>query len=410
MDTETNVAAGATSAEVKAFSAEQLAQITDAVAKTMNIEKQVADAIKSAQPVRTPVDVTKNGANVEEPEDVDLLMCEGLKHAVFGQRYGERAETKAEEVFRQIRAIAPKVLTPKTYSTIKKDMTTGGAGTGAELVAVAYSRDAITPLLNLAPVLNELYPVDMGGEKSVNLPKYIGRPTAYMVGENAQITTSGVTTDDVTFTAKKVAVLSAPISSELLMFSRTPLMSDVVRFAQEAIILKKRAQVTLGAGNTTNAQGFNQIDAGQEVAFTGSALDWTHAYDLIHGVAPQYRMGAKFGMTDTTIKVFRQIKGTDGHPVLSPPTAPNQPYSLGGYPVLEMPDIEGDGTASSPARIYFGLWRAFSGLATAGPQRVDQSNVANNNFTYDTVQVRLIEMFDAEILLDEAMCFMDVEY
>lgn len=359
---------------------------------------------------RSPVDISKNGANLDDGDDVEALMEDALKHVIFKERYGERSETKAEEVFRQVKAIAPKVLKPKTFRMIKKDMTSGGAGLGAELVAVAYSRDAVTPLLNLAPVLGELYPINMGGEKSLKVPKYIGRPTAYMVGENASITKSGVTTDDVTFTAKKVAVLTDPVSSELLMFSLTPFLADLTRFSQEAIILKKRSQVTIGAGNTTNAQGFDKIDAGREVAFVGAALDWTHIYDLIHGVGPQYRLGAKFGMTDATIKVFRQIKGEDGHPVLSPPTAPNQPYSLGGYPVLEMPDIEGDGTVSSPARIYFGFWRAFSGLATAGNQRIDQTSVANDNFTHDTMQVRLIELFDAELLDENAMCFMDVTY
>ena len=417
MSAETNAAVNdaANPSLVASLSPEAVENLKSAFLTGMRTEMKAAakEAVAeevAAKPTRSPVDITKNGANVDANEDVDMLMCEALKHVIFKGRYAESADTKAEEVFRQVHAIAPKVLSAKGLRTIKKDMTSGGAGVGAELVAVQYNREAIVARLNLAPVLGELYPVDLGGEKSANLPKYIGRPTAYMVGENSNITQSGVTTDDVTFTAKKVAVLSAPIASELLMFSRTPFLADVVRFGQEAIILKKRAQVTLGAGNSTNAQGFDKIDSGREVAFVGSALDWPHAYDLIHGVEPQYRIGAKFGMTDATIKVFRQIKGTDGHPVLSPPTGPDQPYNLGRYPVLEMPDIEGAGTASSPARIYFGLWSAFYGLATSGGQRVDQTNSANNNFNYDTVQVRLIEMFDGEILLDEAMCFMDVEY
>lgn len=411
MDTNTeNTLAGASAAEAKAFTEEQLAQLAGAVAKSLNIEKQVADALKSAAPERPPVDIVKNGADVSRPGQVTALAVEAIRHVMFKERYAERSVTKADEVFRQMKAIAPKVLTEKGLELIEKDMTTGSAGNGAELVATQYLRESVVGLVNIVPILGELYPIDLAGEKSANVPKYIGRPTAYMVGENVAITPSGVTTDDVTFTAKKVAVLSAPISSELLMFSRTPFLADVIRFSQEAIALKKQSQVTIGAGGSTAAQGFDNIDAGRAVTQVGAALDWVDAYELIHGVIRPYRMGAKFGMTDTTLKKFRTIKDDTGQPILTTPITPNDPYTLAGYPVMELPDIEGAGTASSPTRIYFGLWRAFSGLAVSGGQRIDQTNVANDNFTHDTVQVRLIEMFDAELLDESAMAYMDVTY
>lgn len=410
MDTTDNTLAGAGAAEAKAFTDEQLAQLAGAVAKSLNIEKQVADALTATASQRSPVDITKNGADLDDQSDVDTLMEEALKHVVFKGKYAERATTKAEEVFRQVNAIGRKVLSKKGYRAIQKDMTTGGAGTGAELIAVQYNREAITPIVNITSILNRLYPVDMGGEKSVNIPKYIGRPTAYMVGENTAITPSGATTDEVVLTAKKVAVLSAPISSELLMFSRTPILSDVIRFSQEAIALKKQSQVTLGAGNTTNAQGFDKIDAGREVTQAGAVLDWVDAYRLKHGVLKGYRANAAFGMTDAAIQAFSTVKNEQGSPVLQTPITPNDPYTLIGYPVEEIPDIEGDGTVSSPTRVYFGNWRAFYGLATSGGQRIDQTNVANDNFTHDTVQVRLIEMFDGAVLLDESMCFMDINF
>lgn len=411
MDTTTeNTLAGASAAEAKAFTEEQLSQLAGAVAKSLNIGQQIADALKSAAPEKAPVDIIKNGADVTRPGQVTALAVEAVKHVMFKDRYAERARTKADEVFRQMKAIAPKILTEKGLELIEKDMTTGSAGNGAELIATQYLRESVVSLVNIAPVLGELYPIDLAGEKSANVPKYIGRPTAYMVGENSTITTSGVTTDDVTFTAKKVAVLSAPISSELLMFSRTPFLADVIRFSQEAIALKKQSQVTIGVGNSTNAQGFDSIDAGRAVTQVGAALDWKDAYELIHGVIRPYRMGAKFGMTDATLKVLRQVSDDQGRPILTLPITPNDPYMLAGYPVLELPDIEGAGTASDPARIYFGFWRAFSGLAVSGGQRIDQTNVANDNFTHDTVQVRLIEMFDAELLDEEAMAYMDVTY
>lgn len=409
METPENIVAGATAADVKSLTPEQLAVIAGEVAKALapsmneSAEKaaektatRFAEAYKQTPPTK---DIVKNGAVGKFA--TDELVSEFFRHKLFGTRYAEKASTRREEIERQ--------LVERSVELIQKDMTTGSAGNGAELTAIEYSRNAIEKLENIVPIFSKLNVFTMN-EKSVNLPKYIGKPTADWVGENSSISTSGVTTDEVVFTAKKLAVRSAPISSELLMMARTMFMADTLRFCQQAVLLKKQAAVAIGTNTSTVPQGIDDIDAGREVAQVGAALDVPDAINLISGVAPQYRVGAVFVMTDAAKAAWRKVRNDQGNPIFEDPMSPNSLARLYGYEVVELPDIAGSGTASSPANIYFGNLRMFYGWGTYGSQRIDQTSEADNNFSHDTVQVRLIEMADAKILLDEAMCFMSAAY
>lgn len=405
LNEKTGLPEGVAPGDVAKFTPEQLAAIAADVAKALaptaeaSAEKAMARFMETYKHTPPTKDLVKDGAKGEE--GVKELVSEYFRHKLFGARYAEKAGTQRHEIERQI--------VERSREIVSKDMTTGSAGNGAELVAIEYSRQAIEKLENIVPIFSKLNTFTMA-EKSMNMPKYIGKPTADWVGENSSISTSGVTTDEVVFVAKKLAVRSAPISSELLMQSRTNFMADTLRFCQQAVQLKKQAAVAIGTNSSTVPQGIDDIDAGQEVTQDGAALDYVDAVNLVHGVAPQYRVGACFVMTDAAMAAWRKVKDDQGRPIFVDAMNPGEFARLYGYEVVELPDIAGSGTTSSPANIYFGNLRMFYGWGTYGTQRIDQTSEADNNFSHDTVQVRLIEFADAKILLDEAMCFMSAAY
>ena len=135
---------------------------------------------------------------------------------------------------------------------------------------------------------------------------------------------------------------------------RTPYLPISYEFLQdsafgEQFIIDALAEA-LGRGisaHTTTGTGTSQprgivIDAA--LGKTGTAGQTTSVIyddlvDLIHSVDPAYRVGAKFMMADSSLKVVRKLKDSQNRPLWEPSVQAGVPDSLLGYPVVTNQDV-----------------------------------------------------------------------
>lgn len=111
--------------------------------------------------------------------------------------------------------------------SIEKAMSAGDPTGGGFLVPTEFSTDVIE-LLRASGVVRSLQPLTMPmASGSIKVPRITAGSTAAYVGENLNITPSGVQTGQLTLTWKKLASL-VPISNDLLRYS-TPSADTIVR-------------------------------------------------------------------------------------------------------------------------------------------------------------------------------------
>lgn len=180
-----------------------------------------------------------------------------------------------------------------------------------------------------------------------------------IISENTQITA------DTDLTFGSVSLGSFTYKTGLLLVSLQLLndsafdIDSVVRNAMATRLARKQnADFTTGGG-TTLPFGVVTGAASGKVGANGQTLSviTDDLIDLEHSVDPAYRQGARFMMHDSSFKVVKKLKDSQGRPLFLPGFTVGAPDTILGYPVSINQDVAV--MAASAKSILFGNFQNY---------------------------------------------------
>jgi HK97 family phage major capsid protein len=191
-----------------------------------------------------------------------------------------------------------------TYDQIQNALSTGVPVSGGSLVPEAMS-NAIIDLREKYGIGRAWADIMPMSTDSQIVPRRVGSPSASFIGENSSITESEPTFNNVTFTAKKLAILTR-ISTELSEDAIINIADYMTRDMAWAFALKEDQCIFTGDGTSTyggitgltqaikqSAHSAGYIDVGTATHNTFQELDSTDLTTLMANL-PQYaRSGGK---------------------------------------------------------------------------------------------------------------------
>ncbi|MEB4590490.1 phage major capsid protein [Candidatus Thiothrix sp. Deng01] len=174
-----------------------------------------------------------------------------------------------------------------------------------------------------------------------------------IVGENASVSTQDIAFGTVSAGTYKYSSKSIAVPFELLQDSGIDIEAYITGLLADRIgrVTNKHFVVGTGTGQPTGIV----TAAGLGVtAATATAITVDDLIDLQHSVDPAYRVGAGvgFGFNDSTLKVLRKLKGSDGRPIFAPGWETSQYDTILGnrYTILQ----EMDSIATAAKTVLFG--------------------------------------------------------
>jgi len=185
---------------------------------------------------------------------------------------------------------------------------------------------------------------------TVHLNNDAGSVSVAWTSENSQISASAPTLAETVLYIKKAAGITA-LSNELLDDAQFPIVQYLATLFGEEIAKAEDTQGLTGTGSpfTGLIGGLSNINT---YTMTSTSIKDISADDLLQlalKVSAKYRQGASYVMHPTVFSYIRQQKSSgSGEYIVQQPIAPNQSYTLWGYPVLEsevMPSTDASGTA-----------------------------------------------------------------
>jgi HK97 family phage major capsid protein len=188
-------------------------------------------------------------------------------------------------------------------------------------------------------------PFPMMDDRS-NVATIIGENTA--ITEDTELAFTSVTLG--AFTYKSGTLL---ISLQLLQDSAFDFDTIVRDAIAGRFVRKQNADYTTGAG-TTLPRGVVLDAVSGKVGIVGqtTSVIYDDLVDTFHAVDPVYRNGASWMMNDSSVKVVRKLKDTQGHPLWQPSLTAGTPDSLLNCPVVVNQDVAS--MAANAKSILFG--------------------------------------------------------
>jgi HK97 family phage major capsid protein len=190
----------------------------------------------------------------------------------------------------------------------------------------------------------------------IDIPRQTGSATASWVAEDAAITDTGLTFDDVNLTPKTVAAITS--YTRRLMINAQPSIEQIVRDDLAAIVANEIDKKALVGDGTSNTPSGVMFQSGVNEVFVGGAPTWGKILEFISSIeANNADVGSMaWAMCSATVAKLRSTLKT------SADTSSNfmmtEPNSLAGYPVAvtnAIADAGSDSPASEPP-VIFGAW------------------------------------------------------
>lgn len=279
-----------------------------------------------------------------------------------------------------------------------RDLLAGTATDGAELVPTSLHSELIKYVENYSNVAGLVKVINTSGGETLNIPTVSTNAAATWEGEGDAIAEADPQFATVSLSAYKLARLTQ-VSSELLQDSSFNVVSTVLDSAAQGLALAIDTSVVVGTG-TGQPEGFALVSNLTESDFaSASAITANELIDTFHGLAPQFRSGAKWILRDSTVQYVRKLTnaGTTDY-VWQPGLALGQPDKLLGYDVVQSPDMPA--IASDAVTVAFGDWAQAYVLRIAGGVRVERSS--DFAFANDLETFRFIVRLDGKLLNSNA--------
>jgi HK97 family phage major capsid protein len=166
--------------------------------------------------------------------------------------------------------------------------------------------------------------------------------TGELLGENATVNAQDITFGVVNMNAYKFSSKLVLISIELLQDTAFDITSYIARALSDRLGRIQNTKFTLGAGSgSSEPKGIVPAATLGATGTTGqtTSIIFNDLVELIHSVDPAYRPGAKFMMADSTLKVIKQLKDTQGRPLFLPGLGVKEPDTINAYPYEINQDI-----------------------------------------------------------------------
>lgn len=185
-----------------------------------------------------------------------------------------------------------------------------------------------------------------------------------IVAQNAAASAQDVAFGTVALPVYKYSSKVVTVPWELLQDSQIDIDALVVSLLAERLARIQNAHFTTGTG-TNQPRGIVTAASAGKVGATGQAATVTYddLVDLEHSIDPAYRRqsGVGFMMNDSTLKVIRKIKDTEGRPIFVPGyesgVPGGAPDTLLGRPVFINQDVPV--MAANAKSILFGVLKNY---------------------------------------------------
>ncbi len=174
-----------------------------------------------------------------------------------------------------------------------------------------------------------------------------------LVGENQTVTFAQANLGQVTLGAYKYSTKGVQVSIELMQDSAF----DIEAYLKEQLVIRlgriTNNHFTVGTG-VSQPKGILAVGsavAGPTAQAVG-AVSYIDLVELEHSVDPAYRIGAKFMLHDSTLKLIKELKDSLGRPLWLAAIANNAPDTILGYPYQINQDMPLIGTGNK--QLLFG--------------------------------------------------------
>lgn len=240
-------------------------------------------------------------------------------------------------------------------------LATGSPSAGGYLIPPEYA-EGVLEFVRARTVFNRLNVTRFTAQSApFRILKQSGGATAYMIGENADITKSSPSFDQLEINPRKAAALVA-ISNDLIRRA-DPAVEQIVRrdIGQAlATLLDKQMLDGDGTGNNLlgvfNTPGVNTLSLGAN----GGTPSVDTLYDALYEVEKYNGQITAWVFHPRTKNTLRKLKNAEGTYLLQPPVSASEPPTLLGLPYYETTAIPINltvGTSTDCSYILAGDWR-----------------------------------------------------
>jgi HK97 family phage major capsid protein len=288
----------------------------------------------------------------------------------------------------------------------RKALGEGTDSAGGYLVPEEYLgevKDRITAQTIVRRAGATVYPM---ATDTLNIPKISGGATAYWVGENAQITSSDETLDQLQLVAKLLAAM-VKVSNQLLADASPSAEAAIRRDIAKVISLAEDNAFIAGTGTSNqptgiiNTTGVNEITLGAN----GATPAFDDIYDALYQVESNNGLASSWIMHPRTKNTLMKIKDSNEQFIYNVAPSVKEPDSLVGLPVFlttQIPTNLTVGTSNDCTYIIVGQFdEAIIGERAGLEFSTDQSGTA---FEYYQTWIRAISRLDFGLRTPEAFC------
>ena len=208
----------------------------------------------------------------------------------------------------------------QSVGDIRNAMSTTTPGEGGYTVATEYFRQLTQAMKAFGGIRSVATTLQTGTGAQMNFPTADATAEqGEIVGQNAPVTALDTTFGNKTLDVYKYSSKKIALPFELIQDS----MFDLEGYIQALLALRigriTAAHFTTGSG-TGQPTGLVTAATVGKTGTTGQTLTiiYDDLIDLEHSVDPIYRAGAGYMMADSSLKVIRKIKDTQGRPIFVP--------------------------------------------------------------------------------------------
>jgi len=251
-----------------------------------------------------------------------------------------------EEAFWKLMKNGDRQMSPEEWGVLRNTMSVGTSAQGGYTVPTTVATavaDALKAYGGMRAVA-EVFRTSEGGD--INFPTSDGTAeTGELIGENTTATGADPSFGVATLKTYKFSSKIVAVPFELLQDSSI----DMEGFIQKRLVARlgrvTNTYFTTGTG-TAQPNGIVTAASSGKVGTTGQTLTviFDDLVDLVHAVDPAYRAlgNCKFMMNDSSLKIIRKIKDSQGRPIFLPGydgLAGMMPDTVLGYEVQINQDV-----------------------------------------------------------------------
>lgn len=373
----------------------------------MKFDDRVQDAIKTVTGLEERI---KELEKLATPRRVDLpgLEDEKTKFSFFKAVWAIKTHDWANAGFEK----------EVFDNTRKRAMAMGSGPSGGYVVPTIYIAELIELLRAEAVVaaMGATVLANLQGSP-VQIPRQSAGATGYWIAENAAITASDLTLEQLSLTPKKVGAM-VKLSNSLIKLSNPSAEELVRRDIASAIALQIDLKALRGTGSASQPTGINTTSNINTVAIgtNGGTLTWDTLLDMEYALAEDNALKGKLGYVFHPAlrrklmkqKVAQYSGDSGGEYVMSPLTEALFQTWL-GYPykqTTQIPITLTKNSGSALTEVYFGNWAELI-IGQWGGMEIALSTETNDAFEKDQTWVRVLQEVDIAVRHPQSFCLVN---